>query len=130
MADRIKGKSAKASLVFHDGTSMIVINEGKPYDVDVAHEKRLVDGGVIEGKAEKAASDVQPVTADSAGQTQPDPLDHDNDGKKGGAAPAADAKPADDGKKDETAPAAPKAADATKAADAAKAAPAAEDKAP
>jgi hypothetical protein len=64
MADRIKGKSAKASLVFHDGTSMIVINKDGPFDVDAAHEKRLVDAGVINSKSQ---------------------LDHDKDGAPGGS---------------------------------------------
>ena len=69
MADRIKGKSAKASLVFHDGTSMVVINQGKPYDVDASFEQKLVDAGVIDADPAKAAKDVQPVKADGGMQT-------------------------------------------------------------
>lgn len=69
---RIKGRSAKASLVFHDGTSMVVINKGGPYNVDERFEQKLIDAGVIDGEPRKALED-QPIKADSAGQTEPAP---------------------------------------------------------
>lgn len=69
---RIKGRSAKASLVFHDGTSMVVINKGSPFNVEDRFEQKLIDAGVIDGEAKKTSED-QPIKADSAGQSEPAP---------------------------------------------------------
>lgn len=87
MADKISGKKAGASLVFHDGTSMIVINEGKPFGpIDVAFKQKLIDGNVIKGDA-RAPADVQPVKADGGMQTG-GAAPGDNAGDDAGAKPA------------------------------------------
>lgn len=79
MADTISGKKAGASLVFHDGTSMIVINEGKPFGpIDNKFRQKLIDGNVIKGAA-KPAADVQPVKADGGMQTGGDVSDSGDD---------------------------------------------------
>lgn len=85
----------KGQKVFHDGTSMIVAKATEKRGVPTRFVQGFIDEGVIDKPKgwDAAVAERNIPRADSAGQVDPaaDPLDHDGNGKKGGARkPAAD----------------------------------------